>query len=122
MTMTFETFEERFYELSFSERLAIYNNYCLEYCSGDDMIYYFDDDFFDMYFSSPMDAARATFFGKIESWNDEYIRFNAYGNLESLSEYDARNEIGYALDVIFEHEDCWKDYIEDDEEDDEEEE
>ena len=120
--MTFERFEEKFSELWFSERLAIYNNYCLEYCSGDDMIYEFDDEFFDMYFSSPMDAARATFFGKIESWNDEYIRFNAYGNLESLSEYEAENELTYALDAIFEHEDCWKDYIEEDEEDDEEEE
>lgn len=118
--MTFERFEEKFGELSFSERLAIYNDYCLEYSSGDDMIYDFDNDFFDMAFSSPMDAARAVFFGKIESWNDEYIRFNGYGNLESLSEYEAENEINYDLDTIFEHEDCWKDYIEEDEEEDEE--
>ena len=120
--MTFETFEEKFNELSFSERLAIYNDYCLNYRSGDDMIYDFDEEFFDMAFSSPIEAARATFFGNIQSWNDEYIRFNAYGNLESLSEYDAKGEFEYELEYIFEHENTWKDYIEDEEEDEEEEE
>lgn len=114
--MTFERFEEKFNELDFSDKLSIYNNYCVEYRSGDDMIYNFDDEFFDMAFSSHMDAARAVFFGKIESWSDEYIRFNAYGNLESLSEYEAEGEIAYDLDSIFEHEECWKDYIEEDEE------
>lgn len=120
--MTFETFEERFNELLFGERLAIYNEYCLNYRSGDDMIYNFDEEFFDMAFSSPMDAARATFFGNIQSWNDEYIRFNAYGNLESLSEYDVQGEFGYELEYIFEHEDTWQDYIEDEEDDEEDEE
>ena len=125
MTMTFKTFEEKFNELSFSDRLSIYNEYCLNYRSGDDMIYNFDEEFFDMAFSSPIDAARATFFGNIQSWNDEYIRFNAYGNLESLSEYDAEGEFEYELENIYEYCDCWRNYIdfeEDEEEEDNEEE
>jgi hypothetical protein len=117
--MTFEIFEERFYDLSLSDRLAIYNNYCVEYGSGDDMIYDFDNDFFDMSFSSPMEAARATFFGNIKSWNDEYIKFDAYGNLESLSEYDVIEEIGNCIDLFFEHEELWEDFIEDDEDEEE---
>ncbi len=70
--------------------------------------YDFDDYFFDMYFTGrPEEAARATFFGTIQSWMDDYIRFNGYGNLESLSEYQYNQEllsgadeiISYALEV-----------------------
>jgi hypothetical protein len=71
-------------------------------------VYDFDDDFFDTYFEGkPEEAARATFFGKIQNWMDDYIRFNGYGNLESLSEYQYTQElvrgadeiISYALEV-----------------------
>ena len=117
--MSFEIFEDRFSDLSFGDRLVIYNNYCMEYGSGDDMIYDFDDEFFNMSFSSPMEAARATFFGNIQSWGDEYIKFDAYGNLESLTEYDAIEEIGYCLDEIFNHEELWDEFIEDDGDDEE---
>lgn len=116
--MKYEAFVEKFNELSVSEKVAIFNNYCLEHGDSDDRIYTFDEDFFDMAFSNPMEAARAVYFGSIESWCDEYIRFNAYGNLESLSAYSAEGEIEYYLEDIFEHEDTWEDYIEyeDDEE------
>ena len=86
------------------------------------MLNYFDEDFFSMAFSNPMEAARATFFGSIESWSDEYIRFNAYGNLESLSEYQAEGEIEYYIEDIFEHPDVWEDYIDDDEDEENEDE
>lgn len=48
----------------------------------------FDDDFFDTYFDDPYEAARAVFFGDINNWNDDYIRFNAYRNLESTNTID----------------------------------
>ena len=48
----------------------------------------FDDEFFDLYFEDPYEAARAVYFGDIQNWNDEYIRFNAYENLESTNEID----------------------------------
>lgn len=63
----------------------------------------FDDYFFDTYFEGkPEEAARATFFGNIENWNDEYIRFNGYGNLESLSDYAYEKELLEGADEIIE--------------------
>ena len=64
-------------------------------------VYEFDDDFFNTYFEGkPEEAARATFFGKIENWNDEYIRFNGYGNLESLNDYAYEKELNKGADEI----------------------
>lgn len=49
----------------------------------------FDDDFWETYFKDdPYEAARATYFGNIQSWNDEYIRFNGYNNLETTNSID----------------------------------
>jgi hypothetical protein len=53
----------------------------------------FDEEFFDVYFSEKMEIARAVFFGNIESWSDDYIRFNGYGNLESLSDWAYEAEL-----------------------------
>lgn len=116
--MKYEVFEEKFKELSIGERLSIFNTYCIEHGDSDNEIHSFDEEFFNTYFSDPMEAARATFFGKIESWMDEYIKFNAYGNLESMSEYEVLGEIDYYLEEIFDNPDTWEDYI-DNEEDDE---
>jgi hypothetical protein len=64
-------------------------------------VYDFDDDFFSMFFEGkPVEAARATFFGNIQNWMDEYIRFNGYGNLESLSSYQYDKELLAGADDI----------------------
>lgn len=61
----------------------------------------FDDEFFSNYFSeNPAEAARAVFFGDIQSWMDDYIRFNGYGNLESISEYEREKELKESADEI----------------------
>ena len=120
--MKYEVFEEKFKELSIGERLSIFNTYCIEHGDSDNEIYSFDEEFFETYFSNPMEAARATFFGKIESWSDEYIKFNGYGNLESMTEYEVLEDIDNYLEEIFDNPDTWEDYIEDEEEDEEEEE
>ena len=78
------------------------------------------EEFFKTFFSNPMEAARATFFGKINSWTDEYIKINVYGNLESMSEYDVLEEIDYYLEEIFDNTDTWEDYIDNEEEEEEE--
>ena len=65
--MKYETFVEKFNELSTSEKIAIFNEYCLEYGDSDNMLNSFDEDFFEMAFSNPMEAARATFFGDIQN-------------------------------------------------------
>ena len=120
--MTYEVFEEKFKELSLDDRVSIFDTYCFEHGNSDDMIQSFDEDFFDTYFSNAMEAVRAAFFGKIKSWMDKYIRFNAYGNLESMDEYDVSEEIDNYLKEIFDNPDTWKDYIDDDEETDEDDE
>lgn len=120
--MTLEVFTEKFNDLSVSNKVAIFNEFCLEHGDSDNMLYSFDEEFFSMSFSNPMEAARATFFGNIESWSDEYIRFNAYGNLESLSDYKAESEIEDYIEDIFEHPDVWEDYIDDDEDEENEDE
>ena len=117
--MKYEKFEELFNELSLNERLSIFNTYCSEHGNSDNEIYSFDEEFFYTYFNDPMEAARATFFGEIESWSDEYIKFNAYGNLESLSEGEVLNKINDHIEDIFDNPDTWKDYIEDDEDEEE---
>lgn len=54
-------------------------------------VYTFDENFFNTYYlNNPMEAARAATFGKL-NWSDEYIRFDGYGNLESLSSGDYEN-------------------------------
>lgn len=114
--MGYEVFKEKFDELPLSERLLIYNEYCINY-SGKETIGYFDEEFFECYFSDKMEVARAVFFGNIHSWDDEYIRFNAYGNLESLNEFDVANEIDDYAEEIFEYENIWKNYINSEDED-----
>ena len=48
-----------------------------------------DNEFWEIYFDdNPQEAARATYFGDIRNWNDPYIRFNAYGNLETTYKID----------------------------------
>jgi hypothetical protein len=81
--------------LSDSEKLSHWNEYCSANRS-DDQIFDFDDDFFDMFFEGkPGDAARAVHFGSV-NWSDDYITFNGYGNLESISnvnDYIDENEL-----------------------------
>lgn len=121
--ISLEKFTEEFKNLTDCEKIAIYNEYCLEHGNTDNMLYDFDEEFFEMAFEGkePMEICRATFFGNITSWNDEYIRFNAYGNLETLSEYDAVEEAEDHVDYIYEYENAWEDYIESEEDEDEDE-
>lgn len=122
--ISLEKFTEEFNNLSNNEKIAIYNEYCLEHGDSDKMLYDFDEEFFEMAFEGKeaIEICKATFFGNIESWGDDYIRFNAYGNLETVSDYDARIEAEEHIEDIYDYEDVWEDYIEPEEEDEEEEE
>lgn len=80
-------------DLSDDELVGEFNEYCQNNNCYDDEIHEFNDYFFEVNFSSPIEAARAVFFGDIKNWMDEYIKFNTYGNLESLKAYDVRQEI-----------------------------
>ena len=117
--MTFETFENKFNDLSFGEKMTIYNEYCSE-VGSDDGIYDFDDVFFDTYFNSKAEVCRATVFGSV-NYSHDYIKFDGYGNLESISKHDAESLFEDSLEDIFEHEECWRDNIYDVEEEEEDE-
>lgn len=48
---------------------------------------YNDEDFFSIYYNgNPYELARAINYGNYD-FNDEYVRIDVYGNLESISEY-----------------------------------
>ena len=73
-----------------------------EYGGGDYVIYDNDEDFFNTYFSTPLDAVRASFYGDY-NYNDNYVRFNGNGNLDSSN---------YADDLMDLKEEYWEVYIE----------
>ena len=60
--------------------------------SLDDIYYYYnDDDFFAMAFgTNVLDAVRAVCYGNY-NYSDDYVRFDAYGNLESANSYEIMN-------------------------------
>ena len=96
---TTEQIKEIIENLPDSEIVSLWNDYQSE-INGESQIYDFDDEFFETFFSDPAEAARATYFGKIESWNAKYVQFNGYGNLEAsnylddmVSYYDLANHI-----------------------------
>ena len=121
--MTYKVFQYAWDELQASDKIACFNEYAREY-NSDDEIFDFDDDFFDMFYEGrPAEAVRAAFFGNISNWGDEYIRFNGYGNLVSMSEYEAAEWADDYVQDIYEHEEIWSQYIDaddyvDDEDDD----
>lgn len=111
--MKYEIFIEKWSELSSEQKISCFIDYAREY-NTDEEIFPFDEEFFNVFFSSPIDAVRAAYFGNIESWNDEYIKFNGYANLVSLSEYQAEELADDYADEIYRHEDIWLEYIDED--------
>ena len=81
----FKYIELDFENLSDSEKISLWNEYCQEQ-GNEDEIYDFDDEFFEIFFyNKPMEAARAASFGDV-NWSDDFISFDGYGNLKSLSD------------------------------------
>ena len=69
--------------------------------------YYNDEDTINELFSSPAEALRSAYFGNYD-YNQPYFRFNGYGNIETLDEYELRKEEKeYINDIINELLDCW---------------
>lgn len=72
------------------------NEYLEENGYMDDYIYSFDEIDDVLSEMQPFEIIRMTHFGSI-SWNDDYFRFNGYGNIESVNDYTIQNE--YEKDV-----------------------
>lgn len=60
-----------------------------------------DEDFFNVHLTEPMEAVRAAYFGEYQ-YSDDYVRFNAYGNLKSVSTWDFEQELKDGKDEIVE--------------------
>ena len=69
-----------------------------------------DGEFFECVFENKLDVARAICYGDY-NYNDDYVRFNGCGNLESFSEYDMIEELKDDIDVIIENLIEYKDNI-----------
>ena len=101
--------EERFKKIMeevTTEQLIDMVKDCISYDgSFDDLdVWEFDEEFFEVFFNNKnaMEICRATVFGNV-SWCDDYIHFNAYGNLESMSKYDFEQSVEDQRDEIIEH-------------------
>ena len=70
-------------------------NGCLDYLD----FWENDEEFFNTFFENPMDAIRATYYGNY-NYNDDYVKFNGYGNIDSYSEYERIEEIKDNIDDI----------------------
>ena len=61
-----------------------------------------DNEFFDLYFNgNGLELARAITYGDYH-YMDDYVKFNAYGNLVSNSEYGVQQELEESIDEIIE--------------------
>jgi hypothetical protein len=61
-----------------------------------------------------MEAVRATHYSNHYNFMDPYVRFNGYGNLETLEEYEVEEEAkgdNYFIDYLYEN---YKDFLNDD--------
>ncbi len=112
--MNYNLFLENWNELTDESKISCFNEYASEY-DPDNQIFSFDEEFFNSFFSSPIEAVRACYFGNIESWSDEYIKFNGCGDLESLSTYKAVELADDYTNEIYQYKDIWTEYIEDEE-------
>lgn len=56
----------------------------------------FDESFYKSYFNNPYEAARATYFGKV-NWTDNYAYINNIGNIVTIDEL---NYDDYATDIL----------------------
>ena len=67
--------------------------------------YYYDHDeyFYNMFFEkNPEEVARSVYYSSNYNYMDPFVRFNAYGNLETASEYEIKDAIIDGASEIFE--------------------
>ena len=59
-----------------------------------------DEEFFNTFFyNNPMEAVRSSFYGDYH-YCDKYVKFDGYGNLKSVNEYELEKEYKYYIDDI----------------------
>lgn len=73
-------------------------------CLDDLQVYCNDEEFFEIFFNGKngLEIARAIYFGDY-NYNDDYVKFNAYMNLESFDEYAYKKLLKDNIEDIMEH-------------------
>ena len=105
MTMTREQAIRTYVEnLSKGELVELMQHMSFYDGSFDDVLYYDMDEFDELMSNySPMEIAQMIFFGDEFNPNDDYFRFNVYGNLESANWYDLEAEAENSVNDIIYH-------------------
>ena len=70
-----------------------------------------DEYFYDNYFTSKDEVARAVFYSSQYRYADPYVRFNAYNNLETCCEWEREKDLIDGVEYIF---DTWLELYRDD--------
>lgn len=87
--------------------ISMYRNYLIDDERYDDEIYENEEYFFETFFANnPMEAVRATHYSNHYNFMEPYVRFNGYGNLETLGEYEIEKEAkgdNYFIGYLYEN-------------------
>jgi hypothetical protein len=98
---TIESITDYLNGLDNDELVNIHNTYCREN-NYDDEIFNNDEDFFNTFFDGKvLEAVRAVSFGEYR-YNDDYVTFNGYANLESFNSPGDRVDISAIANDILE--------------------
>jgi hypothetical protein len=90
--------------LNNTDLVALHNDYCEKSSYNDDQIYNLDDDFIETHFPDSPKLARQLSGNRNFNFNDDYVRYDGYGNLETTdypddSDWINLDEIAdYAID------------------------
>lgn len=102
-----ERLQDLFNTMTTDEMIYIHNNYCDAVNAYDDRIYLMDE--FDEIMDGvkPWEIAWSVFFGSFNPTYD-YFKFNGYGNLESVYEYELKDyiDIDEIIDYIINNDDA----------------
>lgn len=78
--------------LTDSDLVSINNQYCQNNNMSDDEVYVNDEDFFETFFATKLDAVRSVAYWEY-NYTHDYVRFNWYGNVESFESYNVSDMV-----------------------------
>ena len=84
------TIKKAIYDLTESQLIELNNTYCQSTGAYDSEVYNNDEDFFSTFYPNPGDGlkvAQAIFYGEY-NYSHDYVKFNGYGNLESINYFE----------------------------------
>lgn len=94
--------------------VTVNNIYCDENSYSDSTIYSNDEQFLQEFFGNNIDnMVRAICFGKYE-YNDNWVKFNGYGNLETFSDIgvnDLVESVETIAEYIFQHQELFNHFL-----------